>query len=87
MGRTLLGESQIVDNVSTTFKNGKSGVGLIIGQMTMQKDYAVYLARTPCEDEENKSDPIAMDKVDEKWIAKRDAKIRNPNGILSHNCL
>lgn len=69
MGRTLLGESQIVDNVSTTFKNGKSGVGLIIGQMTMQKDYAVYLARTPCEDEENKSDPIAMDKVDEKWIA------------------
>ena len=69
MGRTVVAEPDAVDGVNASLQNEKSGIGIIIGQLTLQKDYVVHLARTPCEEEENKSKPISLDKVDEKWIA------------------
>ncbi|XP_069121505.1 protein odr-4 homolog [Argopecten irradians] len=47
MGRTVLADDAIQDYVDKLIKNSPWNLGLIIGQLTTQKDYAVRLIRTP----------------------------------------
>ncbi|KAJ8321323.1 hypothetical protein KUTeg_001181 [Tegillarca granosa] len=47
MGRTVLADESIQAYVNNLFEAGQWHLGIIIGQLTNQKDYAVRLIRTP----------------------------------------
>ncbi|KAJ8321279.1 hypothetical protein KUTeg_001137 [Tegillarca granosa] len=47
MGRTVLADDSIQTYVNNLFEAGQWHLGIIIGQLTIQKDYAVRLIRTP----------------------------------------
>lgn len=85
MGRTIVADEQSQNYILDILKSGKWCIGLIIGQLTSQKDYAVKLIRTPepvedecSEDDEDsaaptkkrkKSRPDSLASVDEQWVA------------------
>ncbi|XP_061171234.1 protein odr-4 homolog [Saccostrea echinata] len=84
MGRTVVADEQSQNYIYEVLKTGKWGIGLIIGQMTSQKDFAVKLIRTPepaedeCSEEQEsatpskkrrKSKPESLTSMDEQWIA------------------
>lgn len=84
MGRTILADEYLQSYIFEILKSGKWTIGLIIGQLTSQKDYAVKLIRTPepvedecSEDEESASPskkrkrnkPESLATVDEQWVA------------------
>ena len=82
MGKTILVDESIQDYVSQLYDTGQWQLGLIIGQPTHHKDYAVRLicSPEPVEDEASEDDeepkqakksqkPVSMVDCDERWIA------------------
>eukprot|EP00795_Rhopilema_esculentum_P010983 gene10983-19822_t len=47
MGRTVIAEDSLKDGIDSLFGNFRWQTGLLLGQLTEQKDFIVHMARTP----------------------------------------
>ncbi|OWF41028.1 protein odr-4 homolog [Mizuhopecten yessoensis] len=77
MGRTVLADETIQDYVEKLIKNGSWNLGLIIGQLTAQKDYAVRLIRTP----EPVEDEVSEEEEDSDATKKRKRSDNRPESL------
>lgn len=83
MGKTVVADDQPQNYIYEVLKSGKWCIGLIIGQLTSQRDFVVKLIRTPepveddCKDDEESSSPSKKRRrsrpdslmgVDEQWM-------------------
>ncbi|XP_033732011.1 protein odr-4 homolog [Pecten maximus] len=77
MGRTVLADETIQDYVDKLIKSGPWNLGLIIGQLTGQKDYAVRLVRTP----EPVEDEVSEEEEDSDTTKKRRRSDHRPESL------
>ena len=77
MGRSVIAENLIQAHVENFFGSEKWYIGLIIGQQTAQKDFALHLIRTP------KPDPgdIAADDNGDDLAPSRGTETRKPDSL------
>ncbi|KAK2143606.1 hypothetical protein LSH36_826g00020 [Paralvinella palmiformis] len=73
MGRTLIAEESLENNMSSLFNKDKWVIGVIIGQITEQRDYILHLATTPKMEHDDPdgfkvTKEETLDTVDESWI-------------------
>lgn len=70
MGRTVIIEESVEDYISSLYGSHKWQIGLIIGQLSQQRDYIVHLARTPEQvgNSDRDSKPSAIDDIENSWI-------------------
>ncbi|GFR78798.1 Odr-4-like protein [Elysia marginata] len=61
MGRSLIAEEHVEKYIEKLLKENKWYTGVIIGQLTAQKDYVVHMARTP----DPVEDEVSEENVDE----------------------
>ncbi|RUS79338.1 hypothetical protein EGW08_012892 [Elysia chlorotica] len=61
MGRSIIAEEYVEKYIEKLLKENKWYIGVIIGQLTNQKDYVVHLARTP----DPVEDEVSEENVDE----------------------
>ncbi|XP_072017946.1 protein odr-4 homolog [Amphiura filiformis] len=98
MGKTIIAEDlmQSYINGLLTSQQNSDAIGLVVGQSTSQKDYAVYLVPTPPEEgeeepeeesEEDKEEPtqsiLKLDDVSEHWVAEHARQVTRmlPGGL------
>ncbi|XP_020618091.1 protein odr-4 homolog [Orbicella faveolata] len=70
MGRTIIIEESVGDYISSLYGKHKWQIGLIIGQLSPQRDYVLHLARTPEQsgNSDGESKPATMDEIENNWI-------------------
>ncbi|XP_013420299.1 protein odr-4 homolog isoform X2 [Lingula anatina] len=77
MGRTVLAEERLENYIQQLYgEKQECLVGLIIGQLTSQRDYVIHMARTPPPEEEEDKDETGktkssmppLDKTSEHWV-------------------
>lgn len=70
MGRTIIIEERVEDYISSLYGTHKWQLGLIIGQISPQRDYIVHLARTPEQSGDSDTDgkPSTLEEIDNSWI-------------------
>ncbi|XP_022786884.1 protein odr-4 homolog isoform X2 [Stylophora pistillata] len=70
MGRTVIIEECVENYISSLYGSHKWQIGLIVGQLSSQRDYILHLARTP--DQSGNSDgsgeTAALDDIENRWI-------------------
>ncbi|KAK3577682.1 hypothetical protein CHS0354_028693 [Potamilus streckersoni] len=84
MGRTVLADDRIQTYVGQLLQKGSWHLGLIIGQLTSQKDYAVHLVRTP-EPVEDKASEDDENVVDEPTVKPRRKSLGRPESLDALN--
>ncbi|XP_032240881.2 protein odr-4 homolog [Nematostella vectensis] len=70
MGKSVIAEESVSDYVASLYGARKWQIGLIIGQLTAQRDYIVHLVRTPeqTNEEQNEEKRLkSIDDVDDNW--------------------
>lgn len=70
MGRTVIIEECVENYISSLYGIHKWQIGLIIGQLSPQRDYVLHLARTPEQagDSDEDCKPAALDDIENNWI-------------------
>ncbi|KAL9987863.1 hypothetical protein ACROYT_G002236 [Oculina patagonica] len=70
MGRTIIIEDSVGNYISSLYGTYQWQIGLIIGQLTSQRDYILHLARTPEKsgNSDEESEPATIDEVENNWI-------------------
>ncbi|XP_070532755.1 protein odr-4 homolog isoform X1 [Ptychodera flava] len=88
MGRSVVAEEIVQTYVESMFGVHQWLFGLIIGQNSSQKDFAIQLIKTPSQDEDADSKEKAknkarLDSIDEQWIAEHARQVSRmlPGGI------
>ncbi|ELU02910.1 hypothetical protein CAPTEDRAFT_220721 [Capitella teleta] len=78
MGRTILADSSLQKKIETFIE---PQIGIIIGQVSLQKDFAVHLIRTP--DKEDEDTSFKIDAVDDIWVATHAQQVKRmlPGGL------
>ncbi|XP_074659679.1 protein odr-4 homolog [Tubulanus polymorphus] len=56
MNRVVIAEESLQDQIGDILKSEKQQIGLLIGQLTANKHYVVYMIKTPSEDDENEKE-------------------------------
>ncbi|XP_073242041.1 protein odr-4 homolog [Porites lutea] len=67
MGRTIIIEERVGDHISSLYGSYKCQIGLVIGQISPQRDYIIHLARTP-EQSDAESTPSTLEEIENNWI-------------------
>ncbi|EDO43376.1 predicted protein [Nematostella vectensis] len=70
MGKSVIAEESVSDYVASLYGARKWQIGLIIGQLTAQRDYIVHLVRTPeqTNEEQNEEKRLkSITDVDDNW--------------------
>lgn len=65
MGRTIVVEETVNDYIFSLYGNHQWQLGLMIGQLSPQRDYVLHLSRTPLQSE---SKPATLEDVENSWI-------------------
>ncbi|CAH1787225.1 unnamed protein product [Owenia fusiformis] len=76
MGRTIVAEEAIDVYINSLYAKNPWLIGLVVGQVTPQKDYVVQLIKSPPQgtDDDTKrkgkmTKPNSLENIDEQWIA------------------
>ncbi|XP_060078570.1 protein odr-4 homolog [Ylistrum balloti] len=81
MGRTVLADETIQEYVEKQIKSSPWNLGLIIGQLTAHKDYAVRLVRTP----EPVEDEVSEEEEDSDTTTKKRRSDHRPESLCDVN--
>jgi len=70
MGRTIIIEERVSEYISSLYGTHQWQLGLIIGQLSSQRDYIVHLSRTPEQSASSdaESKPASLEDVENNWI-------------------
>ncbi|XP_063959740.1 protein odr-4 homolog [Lytechinus pictus] len=85
MGKTIVAESEIEQSVWKLIENKSFVFGLIVGKCSSQKDAALHLIPTPCEEGDNGSseNQQSPENLCEQWVAEhaRQVTCMLPGGV------
>ena len=83
MGRTIFADERITEQVEGFYKIDHSFVGLIVGNLSSQKSYAVHLARTPSAGQ-NQTDVVSAESDSDKTSTRRSKVSQSIENIDEH---